>query len=71
MMYMSHRKGWAEYDISRVYNTEYIKGESAVGLRYIIADRLNVTDSLQFPMVYEGNEFRIYKIPVGDKSAVE
>ncbi|MFZ1677865.1 MAG: glycosyltransferase family 39 protein [Saprospiraceae bacterium] len=62
MMYFAHRKGWPETNLDQVYNRDRIVGESTVGLEYIVADRLIMPDTIDYPMLYEDNEFRIFKI---------
>jgi len=66
MMYFAHRKGWQEFDLNRVYDRNLIIGESTVGLEYIVADRLKMPDTIDYPMIYEDNEFRVFKV-IGEK----
>ena len=60
MLYCAHRLGWSVDD--RMKDTAWLKGESTVGLDFAIIDRESWRDSLPFPMLYQDNDFRIYKI---------
>ncbi|MEZ4965222.1 MAG: glycosyltransferase family 39 protein [Saprospiraceae bacterium] len=60
MMYFTHRLGWTVDD--RMKDTAWLNGETTVGLHYAIIDRSRWQDSLPYLMLYEDNEFRIFKI---------
>ncbi len=60
MMYFTHRLGWTVDD--RMKDSQWLDGENTVGLNYVIIDRSMWKDSLPYPMLYEDNEFRIFKI---------
>ncbi|MBK7936368.1 MAG: hypothetical protein IPJ82_04500 [Lewinellaceae bacterium] len=60
MMYFAHRLGWTVDD--RMKDSSWLDGETTVGLHYAIIDRSMWKDSLPYPMLYEDNEFRIFKI---------
>ncbi len=60
MLYSAHRRGWSEGD--RVRDTNWLNGEATVGLQYAIIDRTKLADSIPYPMLFEDNEFRIFKI---------
>ena len=60
MMYFAHRLGWTVDD--RMKDSHWLDGEATVGLHYAIIDRAMWKDSLPYPMLYEDNEFRIFKI---------
>lgn len=61
MMYLAHRRGWAEGNLERALDTAWINGEATVGMDYIITDRTKVFQKLPYPMLFEDNEFRIFK----------
>lgn len=60
MLYFAHRRGWSEGD--RVRDPNWLNGEATVGLHYAIIDRTKLPDSIPYPMLFEDNEFRIFKI---------
>ena len=60
MMYFTHRLGWTVDD--RMKDSHWLDGENTVGLNYVIIDRSQWKDSIPYPMLYEDNEFRIFKI---------
>lgn len=59
-LYMAHRQGWQTPD--RMRDSAWLSGESTVGLHYAIIERSVWKDTVLYPMIYEDNEFRIYKI---------
>lgn len=61
MMYMAHRRGWTEKP-NRLLDPVWLDGEATVGLEYAIFERARIKDSIPYPMIYEDNEFRIFKI---------
>lgn len=62
MLYMAHRRGWAEANFPRASDPKWLDGEATVGMCYALVDRTKLLDSLPYPMLYEDNDFRIYKI---------
>ncbi|MBK9981215.1 MAG: glycosyltransferase family 39 protein [Saprospiraceae bacterium] len=59
MMYFAHRRGWTVTD--RMKDSSWVAGESTVGLQYIIIERSRWHDTLSFPMLYQDNDFQVYK----------
>ncbi len=62
MMYFAHRRGWSDNKKERVLDKNWTDGEATVGMHSAIIERSKFKDSLQYPMVFENNEFRIFKI---------
>lgn len=62
MIYFAHRSGWTENKKERLLDKNWLDGESTVGLEYAVIERCRFMDSLQYPMIFEDNDFRIYKI---------
>ncbi|MEZ4909546.1 MAG: glycosyltransferase family 39 protein [Saprospiraceae bacterium] len=60
MMYFTGRRGWTVDD--RMKDTSWVKGESTVGLRYMLIDKAKWQDSIAFPVIYDDADFRIYKV---------
>ncbi len=59
MMYFTHRRGWTVTD--RMKDSSWVAGESTVGLQYLIIERSRWKDTLAYPMLYQDNDFQIYK----------
>lgn len=62
MMYLAHKRGWTEHRKERLFDKAWLDGEATVGLHYAVIERFKIQDSLPYPVVYEDNEFSIYKI---------
>lgn len=61
MMYATGRKGRGEENAKQVSNPEWMKKE-APGIHYIIIDRRKEGEMLPYTLVYEDNEFRIFRM---------
>jgi hypothetical protein len=59
MLYFCHRKGWANDELWQ--NERWISGQVADGLEYIVVERFRHHTALTFPLLYEDENFLIYK----------
>jgi 4-amino-4-deoxy-L-arabinose transferase-like glycosyltransferase len=60
MLYAAHRIGWSVDD--RMKDAEWVRGESTVGLDYMIIERSRWNEPLPFPLLYEDEDFRVYRV---------
>lgn len=60
MMYAAHRVGWTVDD--RMKDAEWVRGESTVGMEYLVIERSRWNDPLPFKLLYEDPDFRVYKV---------
>ncbi len=60
MMYAAHRRGWTVNPPPR--DTSWLNSEATVGLHYAIVERIKWHGSLPYPLLFEDNDFQIYKI---------
>jgi hypothetical protein len=54
------RIGWSVDD--RMKDAEWVRGESTVGLNYMIIERSRWNEPLPFPLLYEDEDFRVYQV---------
>ncbi len=59
MLYAAHRRGWT--DENRIKDADWVRSEAPVGMAYAIVDKEKLRDSLPFPVLFDDNDFRIYK----------
>lgn len=60
LMFYTRRKGWTvNQDV--VSKVDWMPDFKRDGLKYIVIDRHLLNDTLPFSLVYEDQDFRIYK----------
>jgi 4-amino-4-deoxy-L-arabinose transferase-like glycosyltransferase len=59
MLYFCHRKGWS--DDERWMDEDWIAGEANVGMEYVVVERFRASKMLSLPIVYQDQDFIIYK----------
>ena len=59
MLYFAHRTSWNVID--RMKDTEWVKGEAAVGMKLLVIDRSRWQDSLPFPRLYIDEDYAVYE----------
>jgi hypothetical protein len=59
MLYFCRRKGWT--DDERWKDEAWIAGEATVGMEYVVVERFRLDKPLSLPVVYEDEDFVIYK----------
>jgi hypothetical protein len=62
MMYAAHKRGWVHPDFHVPRDLPWLAGEATVGLQYVLADRDNFKETLPYPVLFEDQDFIIYKI---------
>jgi hypothetical protein len=60
MLYFAHRCGWTVDD--RMKDEQWVKGEYTVGMQYLVIERSRWKAPLPFDLLYEDNEFQVYKV---------
>lgn len=62
-MYFAHRKGWVETN-EKILDKEYLNGAIGLGLKYIVILKraLGTEIKLDFPCVFNNEDYAIYKV---------
>jgi hypothetical protein len=62
MLYFAHRKGWSIHD-ETITDEKKIKSFTERGARYLIIDKKTFTGSPKYPLIYNDNNFMVFKLP--------
>jgi 4-amino-4-deoxy-L-arabinose transferase-like glycosyltransferase len=59
LLFFAHRRGWQD---EKIPDSTWFANKTRQGLGYAVIERIAYQDSLPYPMLFEDNDFRIYKI---------
>jgi 4-amino-4-deoxy-L-arabinose transferase-like glycosyltransferase len=59
LLFFAHRRGWQD---DKIPDSTWFANKVKQGLSHAVIERSATMDSLHYPMVYEDNDFRIYKV---------